>query len=49
MTEEQTMPSNKAELRALVEQMTQTYLANGGQITLCKAGRRTIGNQQEEE
>jgi hypothetical protein len=39
---EQTMPSNKTELRALVAQMTADYLAAGGTITKIKSGRRAL-------
>ena len=34
------LPANKTELRALVAQMTDTYLANGGKIRVIKPGRR---------
>ena len=39
---QETMPSNKTELRALIAQMTADYLANGGTITQCKHGRRAL-------
>lgn len=42
MRKEQTMPSNKTELRALVADMTADFLANGGKIQKIKTGRRAL-------
>jgi hypothetical protein len=46
---QETMPSNKTELRELVAQMTADYLANGGTITQCKTGRRALVTEKVEE
>lgn len=38
----ETMPSNKAELSALVAQMTGEFIAKGGSIQKIRSGRRAL-------